>query len=324
MQQPLLESRPLYGIGTVARLTGLKPDTLRAWERRYGLGASQKSAAGRRQYSQSDLEHLQMVATLVRSGARIGEIASSERKTLEFLLNSQNGLAEQIAPAKPIILCIGAQLCRWLDQHQGLLANVDAKMARIPLAKAQSQLAGYLDEVDVLVAEGDSLDMKELQSLETLASQLGARTVIATHTGLSANRLKQLQERDMVVCEYPPDPAFLACEMTRHVTASATDSGTGSLGDLVEARPRQFSDQQLAQVKTLPARLDCECPQHLSELISALVKFEEYSASCSVENWRDAAVHSCIYAYTGQARWLMERALQSVLEEHEEPSSDAA
>ena len=34
----LLEPRPLYGIGTVARLTGLKPDTLRVWERRYGLG----------------------------------------------------------------------------------------------------------------------------------------------------------------------------------------------------------------------------------------------------------------------------------------------
>ncbi|RCL44621.1 MAG: MerR family transcriptional regulator, partial [Halieaceae bacterium] len=38
-----LEPRPLYGIGTVARLTGLKSDTLRVWERRYGLGASHKS-----------------------------------------------------------------------------------------------------------------------------------------------------------------------------------------------------------------------------------------------------------------------------------------
>jgi hypothetical protein len=42
MQQVNLETRPLYGIGTVARLTGLKPDTLRVWERRYGLGASHK------------------------------------------------------------------------------------------------------------------------------------------------------------------------------------------------------------------------------------------------------------------------------------------
>ncbi|MDC0972938.1 MerR family DNA-binding transcriptional regulator, partial [Luminiphilus sp.] len=47
-----LEPRPLYGIGTVARLTGLKPDTLRVWERRYGLGASYKSASGRRLFTQ--------------------------------------------------------------------------------------------------------------------------------------------------------------------------------------------------------------------------------------------------------------------------------
>ena len=69
---PALEPRPLYGIGTVARLTGLKPDTLRVWERRYGLGASYKSASGRRQYTQADLEHLQLISALVGDGARIG------------------------------------------------------------------------------------------------------------------------------------------------------------------------------------------------------------------------------------------------------------
>ena len=34
-----LQPRPLYGIGTVARLTGVKPDTLRIWENRR-LGAA--------------------------------------------------------------------------------------------------------------------------------------------------------------------------------------------------------------------------------------------------------------------------------------------
>ena len=77
MQQAQLEPRPLYGIGTVARLTGLKPDTLRVWERRYGLGASHKSNTGRRQYTQADMEHLQLVSALVKGGSRIGEIASA-------------------------------------------------------------------------------------------------------------------------------------------------------------------------------------------------------------------------------------------------------
>ena len=98
-----LEPRPLYGIGTVARLTGLKSDTLRVWERRYGLGASYKSPTGRRQYTQSDLDHLQLVSALVKQGVRIGEIAASDRKTLEVLLEQQDHMspARSLPPAKP-------------------------------------------------------------------------------------------------------------------------------------------------------------------------------------------------------------------------------
>ena len=36
-----------------------------------------------------------------------------------------------------------------------------------------------------------------------------------------------------------------------------------------------------------------------------------------MENWQDAAVHSCVYAYAGQARWLMEKALNVVIGNHE-------
>ena len=85
------ESGAFHSIGDVAEATGISPDTIRVWERRYGLGASHKSATGRRQYTQSDLEHLQLIAALVNDGARIGEIADSERKTLEMLVR-QRGL----------------------------------------------------------------------------------------------------------------------------------------------------------------------------------------------------------------------------------------
>ena len=114
-----LEPRPLYGIGTVARLTDLKSDTLRVWERRYGLGASYKSATGRRQYTQSDLDHLQLVSALVKQGVRIGEIAGSDRKTLEVLLEQQGRMATSrpVPPAKPRVVFVGADLCQCLLQN---------------------------------------------------------------------------------------------------------------------------------------------------------------------------------------------------------------
>ena len=75
-----------------------------------------------------------------------------------------------------------------------------------------------------------------------------------------------------------------------------------------------FSDQELLLAAEEKIVLDCECPRHLSELIRSLNDFETYSSACSVENWKDAAIHASIYAYTSQARHLMEKALQSALE----------
>jgi len=47
---------PRYTLNVVVRETGAKADTLRAWERRYGLPLPQRSAGGHRLYSQYDIE----------------------------------------------------------------------------------------------------------------------------------------------------------------------------------------------------------------------------------------------------------------------------
>ena len=164
MGQAQLIPRPLYGIGTVARLTGLKPDTLRVWERRYNLGASHKSATGRRQYTQADLEHLQLVSALIGNGARIGDIASADRRTLEVLLRARNGaLGDPVPESKPRILFVGEALCDWLDEHQGCLVNVSALLARnTPQEMLEGELAeqeidgGELGEIKRLIQEHES------------------------------------------------------------------------------------------------------------------------------------------------------------------------
>jgi DNA-binding transcriptional MerR regulator len=319
MQQAELETRPLYGIGTVARLTGLKPDTLRVWERRYGLGASHKSATGRRQYTQADLEHLQLVAALVRSGARIGEIAASERKTLEMLLRNQGQRGRAALPErKPRVVFLGKQLCDWLEGHQGCIAGVDARLARVALADVDAALEDQLDHSDTLVVECANLASSNVQRLQELAERLQATKVIVCYQFGSQRWLEELAARGLAATTFPPDPAYLAFEITRSAAEKEASLGEGNLGDLVAPRPRQFSELELSAARSLKSTLDCECPRHISDLIRALANFEEYSASCSVDNWHDAAVHACIYAYTGQARHLMEKALQAVLEERGE------
>lgn len=313
-----LEVRPLYGIGTVARLTGIKPDTLRVWERRYGLGASHKSTTGRRQYTQSDLDHLQMISVLVNTGARIGEIANSERKTLEVLVRNQ-GLqgAKGAASNRPCIVFLGTQLCSWLDDHQGCLANVDARLARVSLAEAQAQSFADLHQIDTLVVECTRLTSSSVQQMHELVDALEVGRVLVTYQGGHDRWVTELETRGYVAARFPPDPAFLAFEISRSVAEKATSIGDINMGDLASPRPRVFSEEELSAARMLTNTLDCECPKHITELVRALEQFEEYSVSCSVDNWHDAAIHSCIFAYTSQARWLMERALSAVLEERD-------
>lgn len=316
MQQERIQPRPLYGIGTVARLTGLKPDTLRVWERRYGLGASHKSSTGRRQYTQSDLEHLQLVSALLKSGARIGEIAGAERKTLELLLRSQGKSGIDAIPApKPKAMFVGQGLCDWLEEHQGCLTHVDALFARVSVAEADVAMFEPYGQVDILVLECTTLAASQFARIHSLAQDMNARQIMVTYQFCNERWLQELKANDITAMAFPPDSSFLAFELGRYAAEHLAGQGERDLGQLVAIKPREFSERELSAARKLKSTLDCECPRHITDLIRALANFEEYSSSCSVENWQDAAVHSCIYAYTGQARWLMERALKAVLEQ---------
>ncbi len=59
-----------YTVGHVSRLTGIRPDSLRAWERRYGVVVPDRTASGYRVYDEEDVARLRRMADLVASGAR--------------------------------------------------------------------------------------------------------------------------------------------------------------------------------------------------------------------------------------------------------------
>lgn len=312
-----LQRRPLYSIGTVARLTGVKPDTLRVWERRYQLGASHKSPSGRRLFTQADLEHLQLVAALVASGTRIGDIASSGRRTLEMLLRSRGKGAQSDIPArKPRILFVGDALCDWLDEHQGCLVHVDALLVPCTPAQLDISLVDAVGGIDGVVVECGALTVSTSAVLSALAAALDTSNILVLHRYSNARLLDELSQQGFTSASYPPDPAFLACHLTLSVAVKEASLGVETLGQLVQGKSRLFDERELSEARQLRSALDCECPRHIADLVRALGTFEDYSASCSVENWQDASVHACIYAYTMQARWLMEKSLMLVLEAH--------
>lgn len=67
---------PRYNVRAVVRATGLTPDTLRVWERRYGLPHPQRSAGGHRLYSQYDVDMLKWLVAREREGLSISRAVS--------------------------------------------------------------------------------------------------------------------------------------------------------------------------------------------------------------------------------------------------------
>lgn len=62
---------PAFNLKAVVRETGLKPDTLRAWERRYGLPQPQRTPGGHRLYSQQDIDTLKWLVARQKEGLSI-------------------------------------------------------------------------------------------------------------------------------------------------------------------------------------------------------------------------------------------------------------
>lgn len=71
------QEEPLYNIQEACRFLDLKPATLRAWERRFGVPRPRRAANGYRVYSPSDLEAVRQLKARTDGGVRIGSAVAS-------------------------------------------------------------------------------------------------------------------------------------------------------------------------------------------------------------------------------------------------------
>lgn len=76
-----LEQEELFPIREVARLTGVNPVTLRAWERRYGLIVPTRTDSGHRLYSMTDIETVRRVLSWIERGVAVSKVGKILAKT---------------------------------------------------------------------------------------------------------------------------------------------------------------------------------------------------------------------------------------------------
>ncbi len=313
-----------FQIATVATLTGLDPHTIRAWERRYGAVKPNRTASGRRVYDDEAVERLQLLKALIDCGDSIGSLAAKSDETLRKRLHKLAGLAEsdprESAPMRkkgPIRL--------------GLLAPVAAaqirlgasKLAGVDLSVVADDLDGFMGQCtpkscDVLVLELDALGSEPGRVMDECLAACGAQMAIVVYSFARASELARLSRRSAKLIRGP-----LRVESLRRAIMDLVASSDARRRKLPTARvprastespARRFDDAQLAQLAETSTSIDCECPNHLSALVSALVAFETYSRNCESRDAEDAEMHAGLASGTGRARVVLEQLLEGLCE----------
>lgn len=82
----MTEAHDAYPLRTVAAMTGLTPDLIRAWEKRHAVVTPVRGARGARLYSAADVTHLRLLARVVGAGRAIGDVAPLRVAELEKLV----------------------------------------------------------------------------------------------------------------------------------------------------------------------------------------------------------------------------------------------
>lgn len=111
----------LYAIRDIAELTGVKPVTLRAWQRRYNLIQPQRTEKGHRLYRQQDLETIKEIQSWLAKGIAIGKVKGLLGNADDMEISSE-----------PIVL----------EEVEALLSA----LSQLNHAKAESVLASVMKE----------------------------------------------------------------------------------------------------------------------------------------------------------------------------------
>jgi DNA-binding transcriptional MerR regulator/methylmalonyl-CoA mutase cobalamin-binding subunit len=92
----------LYPIRVAARMSGLTPHVIRAWERRYGVVSPIRTDTNRRFYTEKDIKRLNLLRRATALGHSISQVAKLSSEELEGIIKMEEGVkSTQNGSSKP-------------------------------------------------------------------------------------------------------------------------------------------------------------------------------------------------------------------------------
>lgn len=142
-------SNGLHPVRIVSQRTGLTPDVLRAWERRYRAITPVRSPGGQRHYSDADIERLTLLSRASRAGRQIGQLVPLSNDELQKLIEGDERQSRErvgLGPDQPAIesyLSSALIAVEEFDAHR-LEQTLRSAVLRMPGEEVLDQVIGPL------------------------------------------------------------------------------------------------------------------------------------------------------------------------------------
>jgi DNA-binding transcriptional MerR regulator/methylmalonyl-CoA mutase cobalamin-binding subunit len=252
----------MYSIKAVAQATGLTVETLRAWERRYGIVVPVRDAGGRRVYRAEDVLRLRRLREATERGHPIGRLAGLSDDALASVLDESSDRRTRAASNAFVARILeAAQRFRTAECEQALTLAI-ATLS--PQQLVSEVLQPLLREV------GERWHRGELAiSQERLVS-----TVVRRHVGLMLDAYDRGARRTAILfATLPGERHELGLLMSAMVCASRGFKVQYLGPDLPAGEIARFASESGAAVVALSVVLGDrlpELPAQLRELASGL------------------------------------------------------
>jgi DNA-binding transcriptional MerR regulator len=221
-----------YPLRTAARLTGVSPDLLRAWERRYGVVEPARTPGGTRRYSTADLERLRLIKAAVDAGHRIGQVARLELDELRSRVTAAR--APETSNLEAILQALerldGAEVQRLLSLQLSALGPTPfARDLVLPLIReiGERWADGRIGIASEHLATGVLRSMLGTSLLHGATSLRGPRIVFGTPAG--ERHELGLQTAALTALSAGANPIYLGAELPVEDLLAAVESADAAV-----------------------------------------------------------------------------------------------
>ena len=148
------DPKELLSVGRVAEQTGLSPDSLRIWERRYGVPKPVRLPSGHRRFTRDQVSWLRRVAEALALGYRPGRLMKASKAELEELI-----AAKRVRPKSPphVVPWIEMVKAFAADDLRAILRDQGSQLP--PLELIERHVFPLVQQVGLGWAEGE-LDVR--------------------------------------------------------------------------------------------------------------------------------------------------------------------